>query len=1068
MNRRSRALELFEQALGLPAEERDHFLDTECGEQSDLRKEVEELLELRDEATDLLPDEPVARDVTSSRSHPPRLGTGTRLANRYEILEPIGRGGMGEVYRALDTRLDRQVAVKVINVANLDHADTHERFEREIKSVAALSHPNIMTLYDIATHEGMQFAIMEFIEGTTLRELIKSKSLRTNDIVDIAHGIAAGLGAAHACNIMHRDIKPENVLVTSDGHAKILDFGLARRETAEEDQLLTTESLTPGTIPYMSPEQIESEELTCATDVFSLGTVLFEMITGHHPFRARTAMQTMRNVSAARPPALTAHPTDLSNLVMAMLRRSAQSRPPAVEIAKGLLDLQYVTPPLDETTAPRRWTPAPAAPPSYQPSLIILPFQVLGESVDLATVGDGLVDNLTTVLTRVPLLSLTSRSSSFALKGQPITADRVRNEFGVAYMLEGSLQELEGQIRVNVQLIETKNGFHLWAQQFDCSPANAVNQLLNQILPRLEPQLVRAMSKDLRNHEGDTGSQHLLLQAISLLSLKAWHHDSFLEAANLLRRSVQLDPSSALTHAYLALIVALGHRVGLLRDSDAIVDEAVAEAQHAIELDGLDSNVLGLAGCALADVAQTERAIPILKNAIEFNPNNAQAHTALGSAFLMEGRVDEAIQQLRKGIALSPFDSRLAIWSSVLAIAYLQQQDFDQALSAAEAGCQANDKTYLARITLTAVHLARGESDQAMSAFRDCLRIKPDLSDIEISSVVGRRMAVGIRRLRSRDERSDSTIRSANASADATSMSVAADTVTHDDILAGRPTIAVLPLENLCTDENKRLYGDAIAQEVIVELSKLHWLFVIARASSFQFRGSNAELSHVSQVLTARYLLTGTVESYGNRSVVAVELCHAPEKRVIWADRFESSDEDILQLRHAISTQIVTAIETRIQVTEAEHAVRLPTENLDAWSAYHRGLWHMYRFNKRDNSIASEMFRRAIQEDPHFARAHAGLSFTHFQNAFLQYGGDLEHQRQLARESAERSLEFDPLDPFANLTMGRSAWLDDRLDDAGIWLDRSLELSPNYAFAHYNRGLVDAMQNEGDASEQRI
>ncbi len=386
---------------------------------------------------------------------------------------------------------------------------------------------------------------------------------------------------------------------------------------------------------------------------------------------------------------------------------------------------------------------------NLEPSLIILPFQVFGDDAELASIADGLVENLTTILTRVPLLSLVSRTSSFALKEEVISAQQIRQRFGVTYMLEGSLQALAGSARANIQLIETKNGFHLWAQQFDQpqNPDTMIN-LLHEILPRLETQLVRANFNELRGKSDELSSKQLLIKAVSTLSLKGWHKDSFTEAAGLLRRSIKLEPDLALSHSYLALILGLGHRVGLLQRSGAIVREAVNEAEKALDLDNMDSNVLGLAGCALADVGQPDRAIPLLTQATELNPNNAQAWTALGSARLILGDSETAIKHIRQGIKISPMDSRLAVWWSFLAFAYLQSGEFDQALSAARQGCQNDDKTYLPRVLLTAVHITRKENAEAAKVLRECYRIKPDLSEQEISCLVGRKLGAVFEKIR--------------------------------------------------------------------------------------------------------------------------------------------------------------------------------------------------------------------------------------------------------------------------------------------------------------------------------
>lgn len=283
-----------------------------------------------------------------------------------------------------------------------------------------------------------------------------------------------------------------------------------------------------------------------------------------------------------------------------------------------------------------------------------------------------------------------------------------------------------------------------------------------------------------------------------------------------------------------------------------------------------------------------------------------------------------------------------------------------------------------------------------------------------------------------------------------------------------RPSIAVLPLQSLNPTDQYGALGDAISQEVILELARLHWLFVTARGSSFMFRGHDIDLKSVCEVLGVSYLVTGTLAIHESKSVVTIEVAQGSSGRLIWAERFEQPVEELLLLRATIAGRIVRAIETRIQITEAIEAGRLSTENLDAWSAYHRGLWHMYRFNPNDNAAAAKFFASAVETDPYFARAYAGLSFTHFQNAFLNYNADTAAHARLARSYAEKCYTLDPLDPFINLTMGRSNWIAGDIEAAIPWLSRSIELSPNYAFAIYNHALLNILQGEGEESDQNV
>jgi DNA-binding winged helix-turn-helix (wHTH) protein len=218
------------------------------------------------------------------------------------------------------------------------------------------------------------------------------------------------------------------------------------------------------------------------------------------------------------------------------------------------------------------------------------------------------------------------------------------------------------------------------------------------------------------------------------------------------------------------------------------------------------------------------------------------------------------------------------------------------------------------------------------------------------------------------------------------------------------PKIAVLPLFPLSRDPKLGLLGDALAQEVILELSRLHWLFVIARGSSFQFRGQEADLGRAREILGATYFLTGTIMQQARQCVIAIELCRAPDNNVIWADRFTTATDEIMHMRSTLAGEIVGALESRIQASEALQAAKVPTEHLDAWAAYHRGLWHMYRFNKRENDLAAHFFAHSVKADPGFARAHAGLSFTHFQNAFLGFSPDAEGETRKTRVHAMKCM----------------------------------------------------------------
>ena len=282
---------------------------------------------------------------------------------------------------------------------------------------------------------------------------------------------------------------------------------------------------------------------------------------------------------------------------------------------------------------------------------------------------------------------------------------------------------------------------------------------------------------------------------------------------------------------------------------------------------------------------------------------------------------------------------------------------------------------------------------------------------------------------------------------------------------SSRPSIAVLPFQPVGDVGRLVAVGEALPHELITELARLRWLFVTARGSSFRLKDPHPDMAEVGRVLGVHYALTGTVEVARRQLVVTVELADTRDGGLVWAERYAAAVDDVHAVRAEIRSKILTALEIQIPLHEAAQARLVVTENLDAWSAYHLGLQHVYRFNRKDNAAAAELFGRAVALDPGFARAHAGLSFVHFQSAFMHQTDDVAGEIGLARSCAQRGLDLDPLDPFVNFTMGRSFWLEGDLERGLAWLERATSLSPNYAQGIYARAWTESMG--GSALEGR-
>ena len=280
-----------------------------------------------------------------------------------------------------------------------------------------------------------------------------------------------------------------------------------------------------------------------------------------------------------------------------------------------------------------------------------------------------------------------------------------------------------------------------------------------------------------------------------------------------------------------------------------------------------------------------------------------------------------------------------------------------------------------------------------------------------------------------------------------------------------KPSIAVLPFD--CTDPRLSTISDGVPHDLIVGLSRLRSLTVIARGSSFRFRGWSGDLAQVGATLGVAYCLTGTVHAAADRVAVAVELVDVATSSALWGDLYEGDLNNLHDIRERILAEIIGTLDLQISRHEAERARLRSPEDLNAWSAYHLGLQHVFRFNRTDNAQGLDYFEQAIARDPGFSQAHAGVSFARFQNAFMQYSEDIDDEVAGARRSAEIAIELDEQDPTANLMMGRSLWLEDRLESSIPWLERSIALSPNYAQAIYSRAFTHLLMSESRSGHEK-
>jgi eukaryotic-like serine/threonine-protein kinase len=628
---------------------------------------------------------------------------------------------MGKVYKAIDRRLGRPVALKFL--PNEVTRDRHalERFQREARTASSLNHPHICTIYDIDEAEGWPFIAMELLEGETLRDRIQGQPLKIQEIVDLGIQLADALDAAHAKGILHRDIKPENIFVTSRGTAKLLDFGIAKLAAEQVSVTVPTATLTEwvtmpgvavGTVAYMSPEQVCGEMLDARTDLFSLGVVLYETATGSQPFRGATTGAVCIEIQTKTPTApvrLNPNvPAELEQIINKALEKDVRLR---YHSAKDMLvDLERLRRNL--ASSPR----AAARSTAEQTSIVVLPFENLSPDPEQEYFCDGMTEEIITDLSHVHDLLVISRSSAMTFKGTKKTIPEIARAVNVRYVLEGSVRKAGSNLRITAQLIDAANDAHLWAEKY----SGTLNDVFD-IQEKVSRSIVDALKLQLTPEEAKRLVDRPIPDALTYeFYLKArqeilkWTEAGLENALRYLQNGLAIVGENALLNAGMAYVycqyfnlgikeeeycrkeaegylnkafaldprTSYGHFVqGLLLAPDN-PREAIRHFKRALETNPNDFDTLFFLSCALGTLGQRRAVLLLEERTIQIDPLNPAAHFHSGFNRLWEGEYPLALEVLRKLHQSFPGDL-LTKWSYGLSLAYMDKKDeagsiFDQ------------------------------------------------------------------------------------------------------------------------------------------------------------------------------------------------------------------------------------------------------------------------------------------------------------------------------------------------------------------------------------------------------
>ena len=642
-----------------------------------------------------------------------------RTLSHYRILAELGKGGMGELYQAQDLELDRRVALKVLPKDVSSVPERLERFRREAKALAALSHPNIVTIFSVEEAEGVHFISMELVEGKTLSELIPPAGLELDNLLDIAIPMADALRAAHNRGIIHRDLKPTNVMIDDDFRVKILDFGLAKLQPTDADlsaSSLSTENLTQegrllGTLPYMSPEQIQGQSVDGRSDLFSLGIMLYEMATGQRPFKGEGPAQLLSSILRDSPSPVTVVKPTLSHDFERIIEGSLV-KDPTLRTQTASVLLEQLKQLRGEAAAEGR---------ASGPSIAVLPFADMSPEKDQDYFCEGIAEEIIIALAKVKGLHVASRTSAFQFKAA-VDSREIGRRLGVNTFLEGSVRKAGDRLRITTELINAADGYHLWSERFDRRLHDVFaiqDEIAQAVVDTLKIKLVGADPEPVyRPRTPDFSAYNLNLKGRYFWSQRT--EQGLFKAKDYFEQAIQKDPDYAPAYASLADTQCLLCSYHLLSPEESIPDARRA-ASRSLELD----ETLAEAHEALAHVrilyewnwVDAEREY---RRALELNRSFATAHQRLALLLTVMGRLGEARAEIERAQELDPLSFIIQTDS---ALVWLIAGRNEEAISTCHAVLEMAPDFGIARFALGLALEQQGLYDAAVEEFRRAVEL---------------------------------------------------------------------------------------------------------------------------------------------------------------------------------------------------------------------------------------------------------------------------------------------------------------------------------------------------------
>ncbi len=1028
------------------------------------------------------------------------LETNTTLSH-YRIVSKIGEGGMGEVYLAQDTKLDRKVALKILPADVAANRDRMERFVREAKSAATLNHPNIAHIYEIGESNGTHYIAMEFIDGDTLRHKIHRDKAPLSKLLKYLIQVAQGLSKAHAAGIVHRDLKPDNIMITRDDYAKVLDFGLAKLVEPQRtfgsnesgsseiatavmqppgwDSGHSTPGMVIGTIGYMSPEQASGrvDEIDLRSDIFSFGCILFEAATGQRAFAGKDVLDSLHKIVHAPTPQLKdanpLAPADLQRVVRRCLAKEREKRYQSIkELVIELDDLQQELKGFAESEYSGHPTPAMSASASGMARgdegfrIAVLPFKIRDADPAIEVLADGLSEEIGTGLSRFRYLSVVTNTSAVRLSGEIENEGSLRAKLGTRYVLEGSIRKGGSAIRVSVQLVDTETGAQLWSETYNrdlqTSTIFAVqDDVAGRIVATVADSygvLVHSIRAAIRKKDdADLTPVEWQFQYFA-------YREQITPAAHAalksrLERAAKRNEWQSDLWACLAQIFVDEYAFGFERNV-ASLDRALTAGRRAVELDR--ANQFALVALAQVHFFRQDLAAfgPAAERAMALNPLNTDALGILGLQLVHAGEFERGTAIVRRAMELNP---NHAGWMHFAPLwDHFHKGEYAQALECANRVDVPGLFWPFLVMASACGHL--GRRSEAEAAVRDLLALDPEFAAHARSNVGTWHFASGLMdpileglrkaglSIPATDGSSDSPRRNGTVTAGANRAESGVDSAHLSvsrsvDIRSDEGFwVTVLPFKSSGTSPEVIALAEGLSEELVTGLSRFSYLRVVARSSTLRYASSTSDVRTVGKELGARYVIEGSLRQAGPKLRLAVQLVDATTGAHLWAENYERtfSPEAVFELQDDLVPRIVSTVADWYGVLphSMSEAVRFtPPEQLSPYEALLRSFGYFERIAPEEHAIVRSGLERAVAQEPGNADGWAMLSMIFGEEH--RFGFNVEPD-SLGRslEAARRAVEIAHANHFAWLALAQALFFRKEFDPFRDAAERAIALNP--------------------------